>query len=56
MSNKGVINSNYYAYFINILYLKKARSYQIFTLAFIFLVMSLFVHTFSITAAESGAE
>ena len=35
MSSRGVSTSNCYAYFLNILYLKKARSYQIFTLAFI---------------------
>ena len=55
MSSRGVSTSNCYAYFLNILYLKKARSYQIFTLAFIS-GMSLFLHTFSVTAAESGAE
>ena len=37
MPSRGVSTSNCYVYFLNILYLKKSRSYQIFTLAFIYL-------------------
>jgi len=35
MSSRGVSISNCYAYFLNILYFLKVRSYNIFTLAFI---------------------
>ena len=36
MSSRDVSTSNSYAYFLNMLYLKKAISYQICTLAFIY--------------------
>ena len=43
MSSRGVSNSNCYAYFFKYPLFKKARTYQIFTLAFIYFRVCLYL-------------
>jgi len=60
MSNRGVSTSNCYAYFFKYpllsLFLKSQIMSDFYTSFHFLWGMSLFVHTFSVTAAESGAE
>jgi len=56
MSSRGVFNSNCYAYFLNIVYFKTARSYHIFTPAFICFRKSLYLCILFLLLQPKGAQ